>query len=755
MVEGRYPSDDIFRGDFDPEIRKKKSAAAKSIERKAATSKSTSKSQLRRGLALLAGKTEELPKGNLGGTESGHGPEPAGFEAEPNRPMTEVRSEQSGISPAGEPRTAERPRRIFRRAANAIPESVQDFTHDTSEPPWGETSSSFAESLFSKTRASEREEEEEEAAAAAFFEEDEPTYVERSHRFFSHSHPEPASDPGVDAEPSLDDRDWPAPHPWTESVSGGVKRFISRVAHPEPPGESNELPPDPSPPAAAKDEESSIDTDPVWFSQTPDPGVGAEPSLDDRDWPAPHPWTESVSGGVRRFISRVAHPEPPAGGREPRAVEGAGPVDPNPPASDDANFETGGPLDRKRKEGQAMRPAHRAASPALPALLEKAKLFFFQIEEVEIQAPSQPPAARERGPRLGRLDAGLGGLRSSLERFSRPPSLRPPEEVQVGEKRSVTGKSGPKPPLHFQSTAAAPRVPSDERIDGEPRRVQRRPVGRHFASGGLDWEPPQWNLGAEEKAESSPAPPARPSAGAIRERPRHRAAERRSAPTVPERPVVRESRQSSARRTLNRESIGASGATSGGTPSGHRTGRETIALVISVCLILAIILGIGNLRDTGGLVAGKTSAADLAPSTTVVPQPVSTKAPSITATTAPPTTIVVTTTTQPKIAAGANPANAQVTVRVANGTNVAGAAGLITTKLQSLDFNVVVPINATVSNLTTTTVYYYSGFQVAGQAVARLLGLPASAAKPFTSAAPLPNIYPSDVNVVLGSDVAG
>ncbi len=402
-----------------------------------------------------------------------------------------------------------------------------------------------------------------------------------------------------------------------------------------------------------------------------------------------------------------------------------------------------------------MRPAHSAASPALPALLEKAKLFFFQIEEVEIQAPSQPPAARERGPRLGRLDAGLGGLRSSLERFSRPPSLHPPEEVQVGEKRSVTGKSGPKQPLHFQSTAAPPRVPSDERIDGEPDRAQRRPVGRHFASGGLDWEPPQWNLGVEEKVGSSPTPPAQLSAGAIWERPRHRAAERRSAPTVPERPVVRESRQSSARRTLNRESIGTSGATSGGSPSGHRTGRETIALVISVCLILAIILGIGNLRDTGGLVAGKTSAADLAPSTTVVPQPVSTKAPSITATTAPPTTIVVTTTTQPKIAAGANPANAQVTVRVANGTNVAGAAGLITTKLQSLDFNVVVPINATVSNLTTTTVYYYSGFQVAGQAVARLLGLPASAAKPFTSAAPLPNIYPSDVNVVLGSDVAG
>lgn len=180
-------------------------------------------------------------------------------------------------------------------------------------------------------------------------------------------------------------------------------------------------------------------------------------------------------------------------------------------------------------------------------------------------------------------------------------------------------------------------------------------------------------------------------------------------------------------------------------------------MVISVCLILAIVLGIGNLRGSNGIVAGKSSSADLAPSTTVVTRAPTTTVASIPVTTAPSTTVVVTTTTttQPKLAAGANPANAQVTVRVANGTGVAGAAGRITQKLQSLDFNVVVPINATVSNLTKTTVYYYAGFQVAGQAIAEILGLPASAAKPLTSTAPLPNIYPSDVNVVLGADIAG
>lgn len=107
------------------------------------------------------------------------------------------------------------------------------------------------------------------------------------------------------------------------------------------------------------------------------------------------------------------------------------------------------------------------------------------------------------------------------------------------------------------------------------------------------------------------------------------------------------------------------------------------------------------------------------------------------------------------LAAGVNPANALITVRVANATSVAGAAGTVTSKLAALGFNVLAPTNAGASNLSTTTVYYYSGFVVAGQAVARILGLPISDAVPYSTQAPIGAASPSDVNVVLGSDIAG
>ncbi|WP_201731874.1 LytR C-terminal domain-containing protein [Acidithrix sp. C25] len=114
-------------------------------------------------------------------------------------------------------------------------------------------------------------------------------------------------------------------------------------------------------------------------------------------------------------------------------------------------------------------------------------------------------------------------------------------------------------------------------------------------------------------------------------------------------------------------------------------------------------------------------------------------------------------TTSPttSLAAGVNPANALITVRVANATSVAGAAGTITSKLAALGFNVLAPTNAGASNLSTTTVYYYSGFVVAGQAVARILGLPVSDAVPYSTQAPIGAASPSDINVVLGSDIAG
>ncbi len=680
MVEGRYPSDDIFRGDFDPEIRKKKSAAAKAIERKAATSKQTSKSQLRRGLSLLAGKTEELPHRLLGGTKSEVSQTSVDPEAEANFRVAEDSSDEATSSPTRAIKASQRTPRIFGRAGDDSSPVAQDAGEEASEPSSSPISAPFARSLFSEPSVREPEADETAYPEGAFFEDEEPAYVDRKHRFFSRSRIEPAPD-----------------EPW-----------------------------------------------------------GEESSPPDIDVPTAQPWAESLSGGVKRFFSRVTHPETLSDVRE-HDDAGASPwVDPGLAQTDAAIAETRGPVDATLGHDQVGMPTASAAPAVWPVILEKAKNFFFQVEEVELPTRKPSGAPTEHGQPLGRLAAGLGGFRASVTRLGQPSSLGTERVVPDADDSLVAEKSDPAQPSHAELTSAGSVGASGQEANSASTGLPlRRPAGRHFAAEGSTWEPPQWNLQAQERIDPPLAKPSSASAGDLRHRPRQRVAERHIRPSAPERLAASASVPYTPRRVRPRGQTGGDGTTSGGLPSGDRAGRETVALIISVCLILAIVLGIGNLRNAGGLAAGKTSAADLAPSTTVVPQPSTTTAPSTTVTTAPPTTIVVTTTTQPAIAAGANPANAQVTVRVANGTSVAGAAGRITKKLQSLDFNVVVPINATVSNLTTTTVYYYSGFQVAGQAVAELLGLPASAAKPFTAAAPLPNIYPSDVNVVLGTDVAG
>ena len=165
-----------------------------------------------------------------------------------------------------------------------------------------------------------------------------------------------------------------------------------------------------------------------------------------------------------------------------------------------------------------------------------------------------------------------------------------------------------------------------------------------------------------------------------------------------------------------------------------------------------------NSASSVGVGSASSVGQDSAPTTLAQPKNINvspTVAKGITNVTQASSVSSSTTTTVRALIGVPNSANAQITVRVANGTSIPGAAGRITSELQNLDFNVVVPVNATVSNLSTTTVYYYAGFSVAGEAIARILGLPSTAAKLLTGTTPLPSIYPSDVNVVLGTDVAG
>ena len=197
------------------------------------------------------------------------------------------------------------------------------------------------------------------------------------------------------------------------------------------------------------------------------------------------------------------------------------------------------------------------------------------------------------------------------------------------------------------------------------------------------------------------------------------------------------------------------------------SGRQYAAGGILVGLVAAILFGVGNLRaDAAGPVGAMkpTTLQSQVPTTVVQSTTTTVTRPPTkrkrTLSTAPATSVVTTTstttssTTTTSVTA-VNPANARVTVRVLNGTTVAGAAAQVTSKLGALGFNVVAPVNATVSDLAVTTVYYYRGFSVAGGAIAEALGLPSSAAKLLTAAAPLPKIYPSDVNVVMGTDLAG
>jgi hypothetical protein len=95
----------------------------------------------------------------------------------------------------------------------------------------------------------------------------------------------------------------------------------------------------------------------------------------------------------------------------------------------------------------------------------------------------------------------------------------------------------------------------------------------------------------------------------------------------------------------------------------------------------------------------------------------------------------------------------KVPVVVANGSNVSGAAGSISTQLQAAGWQVLPAENAT-SNVTVSVVYYVSGFQPSAAAIAKLLGVPTSGIQPLTSAAPVGAVGAADVVVVVGPDVA-
>lgn len=90
---------------------------------------------------------------------------------------------------------------------------------------------------------------------------------------------------------------------------------------------------------------------------------------------------------------------------------------------------------------------------------------------------------------------------------------------------------------------------------------------------------------------------------------------------------------------------------------------------------------------------------------------------------------------------------------VANGTKVSGAAGKVGDVLRKAGYNVLSPANAN-GSVSSSSVYYSSGFAAAAAAVAHLLGLPASAARAEPAHPPVPNLQGADVVVVVGQGLA-
>jgi hypothetical protein len=95
----------------------------------------------------------------------------------------------------------------------------------------------------------------------------------------------------------------------------------------------------------------------------------------------------------------------------------------------------------------------------------------------------------------------------------------------------------------------------------------------------------------------------------------------------------------------------------------------------------------------------------------------------------------------------------KVPVVVANGSNVSGAAGSISTELQAAGWQILPAENAT-SNVSASVVYYVAGLQPSAAAIAKFLGVPSSGVQPLTSAAPVGAVGTAQVVVVVGPDVA-
>ncbi len=142
-----------------------------------------------------------------------------------------------------------------------------------------------------------------------------------------------------------------------------------------------------------------------------------------------------------------------------------------------------------------------------------------------------------------------------------------------------------------------------------------------------------------------------------------------------------------------------------------------VAFVVTTVLVLGVIHPTTSTSGTGALSAVSTTTRPAVPTTTT--------------TTAPP----------------------DVPVLAANASGVPGAAGSVTTQLQTAGWDMLPPVNAP-ARVTVTNVYYVAGQKAAAQSVAKALILPPTSVVPYTTSAPVSSIGTAEVLIVVGPDLA-
>jgi hypothetical protein len=168
------------------------------------------------------------------------------------------------------------------------------------------------------------------------------------------------------------------------------------------------------------------------------------------------------------------------------------------------------------------------------------------------------------------------------------------------------------------------------------------------------------------------------------------------------------------------------GASGGGGAKGRPTGPDATAArgiaLVALAMIVGVFLLLKGFDSEGTLVDGDTG------------QPVTTdegqngddgESPT---TDGGPDVSVLTPTTRPP---------ADVSVLVANGSGVSGAAAAISERLQPNGYVMLDPTNG--SDTSTTLVYYVEGYQADAEAIATSLGVD------VTNVAPMPEPLPGDI----------